>query len=125
MINGNNTISDWDNGNENYEPLPDMAVLYIFLGELKNSEPLPREQNSDPIGNSRNNEEYTELTLHLDDGSRIRLTLLTDESIHYGFIVMYDDMKQDVFATMWSLFSITILWNTRMRFTLSGRKCTS
>jgi hypothetical protein len=31
MINGNYTISDWDNGNENYEPLPDMAVLYDSL----------------------------------------------------------------------------------------------
>ena len=78
MINGNYTIIDWDNGIENYEPLPDMAVLYTFLEELNISEPLPREQNSDPIGNSRNNEEYTKLTLHLHDGSRIRLTLLKD-----------------------------------------------
>lgn len=109
MINGNNTISDWDNGNENYEPLPDMAVLYIFLGELKNSEPFPREQNSDPIGNSRNNEEYTYLTLHLDDGSRIRLTLLKDGSIHYEFIGVYFEMNQDAFVTMWSLFSVRAL----------------
>ena len=34
MINENYTISDWENGIENYEPLSDMAVLYAFLEEL-------------------------------------------------------------------------------------------
>lgn len=70
-----------------------MAVLYSFLGELNNSEPL-----------------------HLEDGSRIRLTLLKDGSIHNEFRGVYFEMTQDVFATMWSLFSVRALWNTRMRF---------
>ena len=97
-------IIDRDNGIEKYEPLPDTAVLYTFLEELNNSEPLPREQNSDPIGNSRNNEEYTELTLHLDAGSKIRLTLLKNGNIYYGLMGVHFEMNQDVFASMWRLF---------------------
>ena len=103
MINGNYTSSDWDNGLENYEPLSDMSVLYAFLEELNNSKPLPHEQNSDPIGDSQNNEEYKELTVHLDDGSRIHLTLLKDGYIYYGFMGVCFEMNQNVFATMWSL----------------------
>ncbi|PSL40919.1 hypothetical protein B0H99_10351 [Planomicrobium soli] len=80
-----------------------MAVLYTSLEELNNSKPLPHEQNSDPIGDSQNNEEYKELTVHLDDGSRIRLTLLKDGYIYCGFMGVYFEMNQNVFTTMWRL----------------------
>ncbi|WP_146493845.1 hypothetical protein [Planomicrobium sp. CPCC 101079] len=103
LINGNYSFSVWDNGIDNYEPLSDMALLYAFLEELNNSKPLPQEQNFDPIGDSQNNEEYKELTVDLDDGSRIRLTLLKDGYIYYGFMGVYFEMNQNVFATMWSL----------------------
>ena len=99
MINGYYTINDWDNGLENYEPLSDMAVLYASTEELNNSKPLPHEQNSETIGDSQNIEEYKELTVHLDEGSRIRLTLLEDGYIYYGFVGVYFEMNQNVFAT--------------------------
>lgn len=96
------TFSDWDNEIDNYMPIPDMASLNAFLEELNKSKPLPREQNSDPIGDSRNNEEFKELIIHLNDGSRVSLTLLKDGFIYYGFMGVYFKMNKDAFSTMWS-----------------------
>ncbi|WP_277587091.1 hypothetical protein [Psychrobacillus antarcticus] len=95
-------FSDWDNEIENYKPLSDMVVLNTFLEELKKVKPLLREQNSDPISNSRNNEDFRELTINLNDGSRVRLTLLKDGYIYYGFMGVYFEMNEGVFSKMWS-----------------------
>ena len=77
-------------------------TLNNFLEELNKVKPLPREQNSDPISNSRNNEDFRELTVNLNDGSRVRLTLLKDGYIYYGFMDVYFEMNEGVFSKMWS-----------------------
>lgn len=96
------TFSDWDNDIENYKLVADSAVLNTFLEELNQTKPLPNEQNSDPITYSRNDEEYRELIIHLNDGSRVRLALLRDGYIYYGYMDVYFEMNKDAFSTMWS-----------------------
>ena len=96
------TFNDWDYDIENYKTISDMAVLDTFLEELKKVKPLPREQNADPISNSRNNEDFRELSINLNDGSRVRLTLLKDGYIYYGFMDVYFEMNEGVFSKMWS-----------------------
>lgn len=96
------SFSDWDNEIENHQHVTDMKELNNFLEELNKVKPLPREQNSDPISNSRNNEDFKELTVNLNDGSRVRLTLLKDGYIYYGIMGVYFEMDEGVFSKMWS-----------------------
>lgn len=96
------TFSDWDNEIDNFTPIPDTASVNIFLEELNKAKPRPREQNSDPIGDSRNNEEFKELIIYLDDGSRVSLTLLKDGYVYYGFMGVFFEMNKDAFSTMWN-----------------------
>lgn len=94
------TFSEWDNEIDNYTPSPDMPSLNAFLEDLNKAKPLPRNQNSDPIDESRNNEVFKELIIHLDDGSRVSHTLLKDGYFYYGFMVVYFEMKKEIFSTM-------------------------
>ncbi|PIC98032.1 hypothetical protein [Sporosarcina sp. P29] len=94
-------FSDWDNDIDNYKPIFDMDALNTFLIELNKTKPLPREQNSDPINSSRNNEEYRELALKLNDGSTVNLTLLRDGYIYYGITDVYFEMNEGVFSMFW------------------------
>jgi hypothetical protein len=96
------TFSDWDNNIKNYQPIRDLETLNTFVTELNKAKPFPRTQDSDPISNSRNDEDFRELTVNLNDGSMVRLTLLRDGYIYYGFMNVYFQMNQDVFSKMWS-----------------------
>ena len=96
------TFSDWDNEIENYQPIADMETLNTFVVELNKTKPIPRGQNSDPISNSRTDEEFRELSIKLNDGSTVRLTLLKEGNIYYGFMGVYFKMDEDVFSEMWS-----------------------
>jgi hypothetical protein len=95
------TFSDWNNSINNYQPITDMETLNTFVTELNESKPIPRGQNSDPISNSRTDEQFRELSINLDDGSTVRLTLLKDGYIYYGFMGAYFKMDEDVFLKMW------------------------
>lgn len=95
-------FGDWYNDIDNYKSISDMAVLNTFLKELKKTKPLPRKQNSEPISNFQNNEEYRELTLNLNDGSMVKLTLLKGGSIYYGFTDVYFQMNESVFLEIWN-----------------------
>lgn len=96
-------FSDRDNSIDNYKQILDMGVLNSFVEELNKTKPLPREQNSDPINTSRNNEEYRELTLKLTDGSTVNLTLLRDGYIYYGITDVYFEMNESTFSILWNL----------------------
>ena len=89
-------FDDWYNDIDNYKPISDMAGLNTFLKELNKTKPLLREQNSDPIS------EYRELTLNLNDGTKVKLTLLNDGSIYYGFTDIYFQMNESVFLEIWN-----------------------
>jgi hypothetical protein len=96
------TFSDWDNNVDNYRPIADVNLLNAFVDELNKAKPFPREENSDPISNSQNNESFRELTIHLNDGSKVRLTLLKDGYIYYGFMGVYFKMNEDLYLKMWN-----------------------
>ncbi len=96
------TFSDWNNGIDNYKPITDMETLNSFVTELNKAKPLPRGQNSDPISNSRTDEQFRELSINLKDGSKVRLTLLKDGYIYYGFMGVYFENNEDVFSKLWS-----------------------
>ncbi|WP_019412928.1 hypothetical protein [Paenisporosarcina sp. TG20] len=96
------TFSDWDNDIDNYQPIADMEILNTFVVELNKAKPIPRGQNSDPISNSRTDEEFRGLSIKLNDGSTVRLTLLKEGNIYYGFMGVYFKMDEDVFSKMWS-----------------------
>ncbi|PIC66164.1 hypothetical protein CSV71_12900 [Sporosarcina sp. P21c] len=96
-------FSDWDHDIDNYKPILDMNVLNTFLEELKKTKPHLREQNSDPISGSRNDEEFRELTLALHDGSTVTLTLLKDGYIYYGNTDVYFEMNESMFSKLWNL----------------------
>lgn len=84
-----------------FKSLSDMAVVNTFLEELQTTKPFSRKQNSDPILNSQNDEEYRKLILHLHDGSQVTLTLLRDGFIYYGIADVYFQMNENVFSEMW------------------------
>ena len=96
------TFSDWDNSIDNYKQISDIEVLNTFLEELNITKPLPRKQNSDPIINSRNNEEFRELTLKLTDGSTVKLNLFKDGYIYYGITDVYFEMDESTFSKIWN-----------------------
>ncbi|WP_409275280.1 hypothetical protein V1499_08080 [Neobacillus sp. SCS-31] len=95
------TFSDWDNNVDNYHPIANMKILNDFVKELDKTKPLPRGENSDPISNSRNNDEFRELTIQLNDGTKVKLILLKDGYIYYGYMGAYFKMKDDIFLSMW------------------------
>jgi hypothetical protein len=95
------TFSDWNNSIENYQPITDFQTLNAFVAELNKTKPFPRGQNSDPIGNSRTDEQFRELSIKLNDGSRVNLTLLKEGYIYYGYMGVYFQMNEDVFSKMW------------------------
>ncbi len=96
------TFSDWDNSIDNYQSITDMETINTFVTELNKAKPFPRTQNSDPISNSRTDEQYRELSIHLEDGTTVRLTLLKEGYIYYGFMGAYFEINKNVFSKLWS-----------------------
>ncbi|WP_047985471.1 hypothetical protein [Ornithinibacillus californiensis] len=97
------TLSDWDNSIENYQPITDMETLNTFVAELDKTKPLPRSEHSDPIGDSRTDEQFRELLITINDGSTVSLKLLKDGYIYYGSMAVYFQMDEVQFSKMWSL----------------------
>ncbi|MFS0659551.1 hypothetical protein AB1L07_12010 [Niallia alba] len=93
--------SDWDSEIENYHDLEDMTTLNTFIEELNTTTPLLRKQTSDPITSSRSDNLFRELIIYLNDGSKVKLTLLKEGYIYYGFMDVYFKMKPDVFTKLW------------------------
>ena len=104
---GNVASAQWRTFNErnavdNYKSISDMELLDTFLKELQKTKPFLRELQTDPINTSRNDEEYRELTVNLQDGSEVVLTLLKDGYIYYGFADVYFEMTENIFSKMWN-----------------------
>lgn len=96
------TYSDWDNSIDQYHPIEDMELLDLFVVGLNDAKPLLRLEHSDPIREYRNDDEFRELTVQLNDGSNVRLVLLKDGYIYYGWMGIYFKMDQPVFSEMWN-----------------------
>ena len=97
------TFNDWNNSIANYHPISDMNVLHSFIEDLNEAKPFPRGTDTEPLIEHQNDEEYRELTVHLNDGSKVSLTLLKGGYIYYGFMPIYFKMGDDEFSKMWDL----------------------
>lgn len=92
------TFNDWNHNVDNYHSIADMKVLNAFVEELNNTKPFPLEK---PLYISQNNESFKEITIQLNDGSKVRLILLKDGYIYYGANVLFK-MDNEIFSKMWS-----------------------
>jgi hypothetical protein len=96
------TFNDWDNDMDHHQPITDMDTVTTFVTELYHAKPLSRTEESDPIGHSRSDEQFRELSLKLNDGTIVRLTLLKGGYIYYGFMNAYFKMEEDDFSKLWA-----------------------
>ncbi|WP_139311085.1 hypothetical protein [Paenisporosarcina indica] len=96
-------FSDWDNNMDNYHSISDMNSVNSFIAKLNEAKPFLRGINSEPINDSRNDEDFRELTIRLNDGSKVSLILLKGGYIYYGFVDVYFKVNEDEFSKMWVL----------------------
>ncbi|SHG52678.1 hypothetical protein [Ornithinibacillus halophilus] len=97
------TYTDWNNSVDNYHPVTDLTEINRFLEELNEAKPIVRDQHNDPLNESRNDEEYRELTIRLTDGTNVQLTVLKGGYVYYGFIGVYFAVDGDVISNLWEL----------------------
>ncbi|GGM24148.1 hypothetical protein GCM10011351_07360 [Paraliobacillus quinghaiensis] len=95
--------SDWNNSIENYHPIENSEVVSDFIDSLYQAQPLLRNRDEPLNEETRNNEEFRELTIHLEDGTRVSLMLLKGGYIYYGVMPVYFQMDQVAFGEMWEL----------------------
>lgn len=95
------TASDWDNNIQSYHSITDMKTVNDFVEELNKTKPFLREEKSDPITSPKTNENFRELTITLNDGSKVKLLLLKGGYIYYGYMGAYFKMDNRVFSKMW------------------------
>lgn len=95
------TANDWDNNIQNYHSIIDMKIVNAFVEELNGTKQFLRGENSDPIANPKSNDNFSEITITLKDGSKVRLLLLKGGYIYYGFMGAYFKMDDKVFTELW------------------------
>lgn len=96
------TFSDWDNNINNFHPIGNLELINEFAEELNKTQPFLSGETSEPITISNNNEDFRELTVHLNDGTHVKLILLKDGHIYYGFMDAYFKMNDDIFLKLWN-----------------------
>jgi hypothetical protein len=97
------TYNEWDQNDNLYHPIADLKVVNGFVEELNKTRPIPKGENS-PLINTRNNhqEDFRELSIHLNDGTNVKLIVLKEGYIYYGYMDVYFKMNDDIFSKMWS-----------------------
>ncbi|WP_182201237.1 hypothetical protein [Paraliobacillus salinarum] len=100
-------FSDWDQGLENYHSITDMKAVNAFVSELYQTDVHPRSAQSDPINEARNDASFRKLILQLADGTTVKLTLLKDGYIYYGFMDAYFEMNDKAFREIWNIIEET------------------
>jgi hypothetical protein len=97
------TFSDWNNSIENYHEISKLDIVNMFIEDLNNALPVSRTMENDPIGDSRSDEQFRKLIIHLQDGSKVRLTLIEGGYVYYGFANVYFQMEESAFMKMWDV----------------------
>jgi hypothetical protein len=98
------SFDDWNNSIENYKPIEDAEIYNSFAKELNNTIPYSYENVS--IDEYRNNGDYRELMLELNDGSTVQLALYKNGFIRYGFSDFFMKMENDVFQKLWDQMTV-------------------
>ncbi|MCJ8009291.1 hypothetical protein ACFFF5_12815 [Lederbergia wuyishanensis] len=95
------TYSDWNYSRERYKPIEDMETLSAFVNELNNTTPESREKVEELLGDFRNDKQYRQLILHLEDGTKVSLVLIKGGYISYGITDYYFKMDNTAFSQIW------------------------
>ncbi|RPF52053.1 hypothetical protein [Aquisalibacillus elongatus] len=95
------TFDDWNYNRDNYHAIEDTERVQSFVDGLYNMDMKVSGDEANPIRESRNNDEFRELIFHLDDGTKVRLTLIKGGYIHYSYTGIYFEMKQETFQGIW------------------------
>lgn len=93
--------SDWNNSIDNYHNINDINVFNSFIENLYEAKPFPHNENEPLSEETRNDEEYRELIVQLNDGSKVSLTLLKGGYIYYGYMAVYFKMGAAEFSNIW------------------------
>lgn len=95
---------DWDNNVDAYHVIDNNHIVDTFVKELNYSTPFLRESIEGNIDAAYKNDEIKELSLHLKDGSRVRLIIMQNGYIHYGLWgeTIYFRMDGKIFKQMWN-----------------------
>ncbi|MBM7619680.1 hypothetical protein JOC95_001532 [Bacillus tianshenii] len=86
----------------NYMNINNLRVVNAFLEELNMTKPYLIQDVEAEIGDFRNNDQYKELTLHLNDGTAVTLGVIKGGYISYGQS-LYFKMNDQVFEELWNL----------------------
>lgn len=93
--------SDWDVETGNFTTLEHDKIVNRFLATLNETKPLILTENEDPYEDSLNDENFRELIITLEDGSKVSLILFKEGYIHYSHMNIYFSMEPERFAEIW------------------------
>lgn len=95
--------SDWDFGVEQFYPIEDMDLLKKFADELDHAIPYSRADVEETLGDFRNDENYRQMIIQLNDGSKVSIVVLKDGYIHYGNADVYFKIDNEIFKEVWAV----------------------
>ncbi|MBS4201028.1 hypothetical protein KHA93_15425 [Bacillus sp. FJAT-49732] len=99
------TYSDWNHSKDYFQPVKDKKTLSAFVNELNHTLPETREKVEELLGDFRNDKQYKQLILHLEDGSRVSLVIIKGGYISYGSSDFYFKMDNEIFSKIWDQIS--------------------
>ena len=89
------TYSDWNYSKDNYETITDVDALNTFVQQLETLTPIARAENV-----HYTDDNYRELTITLTDKTIVRLRVVKDGYVFYGYNTYYE-VEKDVIAALW------------------------
>ena len=97
-------FNDWNRNQDNFHAVEGGKALDSFIQNLNETVPYLDAKHKDPLDQQPQKEDdFKELTIHLTDGSKVRLMLLKGGYIYYGNIGLFFKMDEEEFAEFWTL----------------------
>lgn len=94
------SFDSWNNGKQQYLPLPEGAALDGFLSALNAAKPLPAD--SLMAQGIYDNEDSKLVYLQLTDTARVELTLFGKGLVRYGNAPVFFEVEPGAFQALWS-----------------------
>jgi hypothetical protein len=96
-------FSDWNSGVEAVNPIKNLDSLNKFLSEVDKASPYLLEEIESTLGDYQNDEQYREITVSLNDGSKVSFTVLKNGYIYYGYTNTYFKLDGKIMEQLWSI----------------------
>ncbi|NOU77566.1 hypothetical protein GC101_01605 [Paenibacillus sp. LMG 31459] len=94
------SFSSWNNGQQQYLPLPEDAALDGFLSALNAAKPLAAEPLTEQ--GIYDSEDRKIIYLQLDDKARVELTLFGQGLVRYGNAPVFFEVESGAFQALWN-----------------------